>query len=283
MVGIPLYTFSNHKGMAEGPRALRKAGLASRLGGPADLGDVKLQVLKRDVQEGSTKNFAHFRDSTIRIYQATKSVTAERVFVLGGECSLSPGCLAGLSEVFEGKPGMLWLDAHGDFNTPGTTPSGYIGGMALAFACGRGPKLGEEIENHMPIIAEDRLVHVGSRALDPPEVLAFSSSPAKLFTASQVKKSGATEVGKEAARHLENSSDWIVCHLDVDVVDPVLVPAVSYPTPGGLTVDEAAMIMRTLTRTGKVRVLELAAYNGLVDTGLRSAHAIIDLVGRIFT
>jgi arginase len=282
LLGVPVYTFSAHKGMGAAPDALRKAGLVSALRGPKDGGNVGLTPLKSD-SAGPAKNLDYFRDCTARIQQATKALVADQIFLVGGECSLSPGSLAGLTEAFGGKAGMLWMDAHGDFNTPETSPSGYIGGMCLAMACGRGPSLGESIDQRRPLVAEERLVHVGSRALDPPEVLAFNSSPAKLFTAQQVKKNGAADAAEEAARHLANRSDWIVCHLDVDVVDPSILPAVSYPTPGGLTVDEASLVVRTLMKTGKMKVLDLAAYNPSKDRGGASAKVIVDLARRIFS
>ena len=283
LLGVPLYTLTGYKGMGDAPAALRRAGLVSSLGLRDDLGDVRLPRLKSDLSEAGAKNFAHFKDCTARIYRAARSIRADSVFVVGGECSLTPGSLAGLGEVFDGKPGMLWMDAHGDFNTPESSPSGYIGGMCLAMACGRGSPLGEEIESRRPILAEERLVHLGSRALDPPEVAAFNSSPAKLFTSQQVKKVGAAEVAEEAARHLSNRSDWIACHLDLDVVDPAWVPAVNYPTPEGLTIDETALIIRTLLKTGKMKVVELASYNAANDKGGSSARTVVDLVRRIFT
>jgi arginase len=268
--------------MGAAPPALRKTGLVRVLGPEMDYGDIDLPRLEKDLVEGKVKNLNHFKECTSRVYRAARSVQAERVFVVGGECSETVGSMAGLTEAFGGKAGMLWMDAHGDFNTPSTSPSGYIGGMALAFACGRGPNLGEEIERHMPIVAEESLVHVGSRALDPPEVLAFNSSPAKLFTAQQVKKSGAAEVGQEAARHLENRSDWIVCHLDVDVIDPSEIPAVSYPTPGGLTVEEAKTVVQALVRTEKLKVFELCSYNAAADRAESSAKTIVKLVKNVF-
>ena len=283
LVGVPFYTLAAYKGMGDAPGALRRAGLVSAMGGPADIGDVELPRLRKDAVEGLARNLTHFKASSARIYQATRSMRADRAFVIGGECSLTPGSLAGLSEVFGGRPGMLWMDAHGDFNTPETSLSGYIGGMCLAMACGRGPTLGEEIEKHRPLLAEERLVHLGSRALDPPEVVAFNSSPAKLFTSQQVKKVGAAEVAEEAARHLANRSDWIVCHLDVDVVDPAWIPAVNYPTPGGLTVDETTMIVTTLLKTEKMKVLELASYNASKDKGGSSARTVVNLIRKIFS
>ena len=282
LLGVPVYTLANYRGMGDAPPALRKAGLGRALGDPIDKGDVELPPLKKDVTEGKVKNFSHFKEATSRIYNATKSIRAERVFILGGECSITVGSLAGLAEVFGGKPGMLWMDAHGDFNTPETSPSGYIGGMCLAMACGRSQGLGLEFGAHGQPLGEECLVHVGSRALDPPEVAAFNASPAKLYTAQQVRKTGAADVAEEASRHLDNRSDWIVCHLDVDVVDPELIPSVNYPTPEGLTPEETAMIIRTLLKTEKMRVLDIAAYNPTKDKKGSSARKIVELMKAVF-
>ncbi len=281
VVGVPLYTVAKYRGMGEAPGALRAAGLLTAVkGAVVDEGDLDITRLERDSEEGGIKNFNHFKEATTRIYEIIRSLGTERVILLGGECSGTVGSVAGLNMAFGGKPGMLWMDAHGDFNTPETSPSGYIGGMCLAMACGRGPKLGEEIEKSRPLLSEESLVHVGSRALDEPEILAFNSSPAKLFTAQRIKTKGATEVAEEAARHLANRSDWIVCHLDVDVVDPSVIPAVNYPTPGGLTMDEVVVLISALKKTEKLKAVELAAYNAAMDKGGSSARAVVNLVRR---
>ena len=278
LLGVPIYTLSSYRGMGDAPIALRKGGLAESLGSPLDSGDVEIPRLKKDMAEGKTRNLTHFRNATSLTYARTKASKQERLLILGGECSETVGVMAGLAEAYGGKPGMLWLDAHGDFNIPETSPSGYIGGMCLAFACGMAPGLDLGTGQAPPPLAGERLVHVGSRALDPPEVAAFNSSPAKLFTAQQVKKTGAADVAEEAARHLDNRSDWIACHLDVDVIDPGLIPSVNYPTPGGLTIEETSIIIRKLIETGKMRALELAAYNPSKDRGAASAKRIIELM-----
>jgi len=283
VLGVPIYTLAKYRGMGDAPAVLRRAGVSRVVGPTSDLGDVGLTQLKRDTTEGKVKNLARFRADNSAVFKAVRSVKTERVLVVGGECSETVGAMGGLSEVFEGRAGMLWLDAHGDFNTPETSPSGYIGGMCLAMACGRTPNLGLELGLGGPPLADVRLVHVGSRALDPPEVAAFNSSPAKLYTAQQVKKSGATYVAEEAARHLDNSSDWIACHLDVDVVDPEFIPAVNYPTPGGLAPDEAARVVRELLGTGKLRALEVAAYNPSIDRNGASAAQIVTLLKKVFS
>jgi arginase len=281
LVGAPLYTLAKFKGMGDAPTGLRKAGIGQVLGRARDLGDVALPRLDHDRLDGNVKNLVHFRDASSRIYSATKSVNADRVVIIGGECSETVGAMAGLSEAFNGKAGMLWLDAHGDFNTPQTSPSGYIGGMCLAMACGRTPGLGLGFSGRGAPLADERLVHVGSRALDPPEVAAFSSSPAKLYTAQRVKDSGASEVAEEAVRHLENRSDWIACHIDVDVIDPEFVPSVNYPTPGGLTMEEAITVVAEVAKSEKIRALEVAAYNPSTDRKGTTARQIVALLGRI--
>ena len=278
LLGVPIYTLSSYSGMGDAPIALRKGGLAESLGSPLDSGDVEIPRLKKDMAEGKTSNLTHFKNATSLTYARVKASKQKHLLILGGECSETVGVMIGLAEAYGGKPGMLWLDAHGDFNIPETSPSGYIGGMCLAFACGMAPGLDLGTGQAPPPLAGERLVHVGSRALDPPEVAAFNSSPAKLFTAQQVKKIGAAEVAEEAARHLDNRSDWIACHLDVDVIDPGLIPSVNYPTPGGLTIEETSIIIRKLIETGKMRALELAAYNPSKDRGAASAKRIIELM-----
>jgi arginase len=281
LLGVPIYTLSSYRGMGDAPVALRNAGLAEDFGSPVDRGDVELPRLKKDKAEGKAKNLTHFRNATSLTYNRTKASEQERLLILGGECSETVGVMAGLAEAYGGKAGMLWLDAHGDFNIPETSPSGYIGGMCLAFACGMAPGLDLGTGQAPPPLAGERLVHVGSRALDPPEVLAFNSSPAKLFTAQHVKKVGAADVAEDAARHLDNRSDWIACHLDVDVVDPGLIPSVNYPTPGGLTIEETSAVIRRLLATGKLRALEVTAYNPSRDRGAASANKIIELMKKV--
>lgn len=280
LVGVPLYTLAGYRGMGEAPAALRKAGLVRSLGATEDLGDVPLRPLERDTTEGKVKNLSRFKESSLAVYRAARAITADSVVVLGGECSETVGAMAGLAERFGGRPGMFWMDAHGDFNTPETSPSGYIGGMCLAMTTGRGPALGLGPKGSP--VGDDRLIHVGSRALDPPEAEAFGSSSATLVTAEQVRSRGAADVGRTAARLLDEKADWVACHLDVDVVDPAYISAVNYPTPGGLTPEEASILLRTVLKTGKVRLLEVAAYNGSLDQNGVSLGTVAGVLERAF-
>ncbi len=283
VIGLPVYTIAKYNGMGGAAGKLRKAGLLTALGGSVlDEGDVTLPHLERDEVQGGVKNLGYFKEATSLIRSSVSRLNAERVILLGGECSLAVGGLAGLVEAFGGKPGMVWMDAHGDFNTPESSPSSYIGGMCLAMACGKGPPLDAAVDARQPLLSEGALVHVGCRALDPPEVKAFDASPARLMPMEEVRKLGAKKAGAEAARRLSDSADWLVCHLDVDVVDPDIILAVNYPTPGGLRPAEASAIIRALDATGKLKVLEIAAYNPSLDDDGSSAAAVVSIVKGAF-
>jgi arginase len=277
VVGAPVYTLAKYAGMGRAPGALRRSGFLQSLGEVRDFGDAPIPPLEADVTEGRTKNLRHFVLASEIIAKKVSAVErADTLVCIGGECSSTVGVIAGLG--IKGKPGMVWMDSHGDFNTPETSPSGYIGGMCLAMACGRGPRLGEMVEASRPLIEEERLIHVGSRALDPPEAETMRASPMGLFTMKSVSLAGASETAARVSKRLEDSSDWIVCHLDVDVLDPKLVPAVNYPTPGGLTSEEVSAVIRRLGDTGKLRVLEVCAYNADLDGDGTSARVITSVL-----
>ena len=280
VVGFPLYTLAGYAGMGRAPDALRRSGLVPALGrSVCDYGDVQIPLLENDIVEDNIKNLSHFRAASARISrEASRLEPMAKTICLGGECSFTIGALAGFKSVFKGKPGMLWIDSHGDFNTPETSPSGYIGGMCLAMACGKGPTLGDPIEKERPLLEEEALVHLGSRALDPAERETMRGSAMGLVTMKKVSLDGILEVSSKSARRLADSSDWIVCHLDVDVLDRKIMPAVNYPTSGGMTVEQAVVAIRALDATGKLKVLEVSAYNPELDRHESSAGTVVRLI-----
>ncbi|HZY46977.1 MAG TPA: arginase family protein [Candidatus Bathyarchaeia archaeon] len=285
-VGIPFYTLAKYRPMALAVRHLREASITEKIRRVAnsfsDLGDVDCPGIVQDHGSKNLRNFQEFLEGTRRVKSklAGQSNPSKLTFCLGGECAFVPGALAGLKTVYKGNPGMVWLDAHGDFNTPETTPSGFIGGMPLALACGRGPKLAEEVESSRPVLDEKRVVHVGSRSLDPGEDEALRES-VKLFSATELKKQGADHVALQIARFLADKSDWIVAHLDVDVFDPSIMPGIDFPEPGGLSGPEVLEIFRALHATGKLKVVDLTAYNPLRDKTRQGESLLMDLAPRL--
>lgn len=289
LIGLPFYSLAKYRGMGLAVNALRELGIAEVVKRQAsvfgDLGDVPLSEIESDSGPTNLRNFPQYlRDTDAVLRVSTQVGSDDFVFCLGGECTFIVGTLAGFKTKFKGKPGILWMDAHGDFNTPETTTSGFIGGMCLAFACGRGPKLTDDIEGARPLLGEENVVHLASRALDPIEERAMQSSPLRLYSASDVHRTGLGKVAREAAAYLADRSDWIVCHLDVDSIDSSIISAVNFPEKGtGLTLEEVKTVVHELRRTGKLKVFDLTAYNPNLDRQRNSGNKLLKLTSEIFS
>ncbi len=285
-VGIPFYSLAEYEGMGGAVQNLRKAGIVERLRSAnvkvRDIGDVNCPKIEKDRGTKNLRNFGEFVDGTrsVREKLSREADGSSLTFCLGGECTFIVGSVVGLKTIYRGRPGIVWMDAHGDFNTPETTPSGFIGGMPLAIACGRGPKLPEDIEKLRPLLDEDRVVHIGSRSLDPGEDEAVRSS-LTVFDAGEVRRRGAKVVAGQVAKVLADSSDWIIAHLDVDVLDPSIMPGVNFPESQGLMDGEVLEIFRALQSTGKLCVVNLTAYNPGRDLEGRGRSLLLQLAPRL--
>jgi len=288
MIGLPFYSLAKYRGIGMAVQTLRGLGITNSLKQGAtvfkDRGDVTLSELKADSGPSNLRNFPQFLRDTDSVLIATSQVDADDfVFCLGGECALIVGCLAGFKTKFKGKPGILWMDAHGDFNTPETTGSGFIGGMCLAFACGRGPKLTAAVETARPLLREENVVHLASRSLDPLESKAMESSSIKFYSATDAHEMGVQKVAREAAEYLAERSDWIICHLDVDSIDPSIISAVNFREKGGLTLKEVTNVVDALQKTEKMKIFNLTAYNPTLDPDRDSGRKLVKLTSDIFS
>jgi len=286
-IGLPLCTRANNSGMAAAVRTLREAGIVIRLqehsNSLIDVGDVPLSEIRKDSGPKNLANFDQFLQDTEGVQSAINGANAEGlIFGLGGECSICVGTLAGLKNRIRGELGIVWIDAHGDFNTPETTPSGYIGGMCLAMACGRGPKLNQIIREGDHLLSEENIVHLGGRSLDPAESESMSSSPMKTYPASALRKEGIASTADLVVRSLADRCDWIVCHLDVDSIDPKIMPAVNFPAQGGLSLEDITAVIAAVERTGKMKLFELAGYNPDIDSNRTCAKRLVTLVSGLF-
>jgi arginase len=192
---------------------------------------------------------------------ARVAASTEPVVVASGDCTTSLAIVTGLQR--RGiVPGVIWLDAHGDFNTPRTTRSGYLGGMALALLAGRaGAAFARAIGLHA--VAEDACALVGARDLDPAEREALERSAVRRIT----------DVAELATAPLP-APPWYV-HLDVDVIDPRELPPLRFPVPGGPSANAVAAALRALARRGTIAAL------GLACTFTPAAFAHPDVLARI--
>ena len=284
LLGVPLYTLAKNHGMGAAVQSLRNQGIVGTLSEQfdqfRDFGDVTLPSLTSDEGLPNLRNYDHFLNCTNAIFEVTRKLLTDEdmIFNLGGECALILGSAAGLKQHPSDKLGLLWIDAHGDFNTPQTTRSGCVGGMPLAFVCGRGPKFNLDIERLRPIIHESAVMHLGGRDFDPLESDAIRSSEIKLYSPSEFRKNGVDRTAAEIVGVLADQSDWLICHLDLDAIDPSIMPAVNYACPGGLILPELRAAVRTIAETGRLRVFNLAGYNSALDKGGLCAKVIIDLI-----
>ncbi|GAB4206033.1 MAG: hypothetical protein OHK0022_32690 [Roseiflexaceae bacterium] len=191
--------------------------------------------------------------------------------VIGGDCLVSIGTLGGLDGA---AGGVVWLDAHGDFNTPETTPSGYLGGMPLAALAGRClPDLTAAAGLRAPV-PEGQIALLGPRDLDPPEQAALLGSPVALLSTAQLR----TDPEQlRAALDSVAQNGPVYLHLDVDVLDASVMPGAVYPTPDGLTLDELAAVLRTVRSRCGLAAVAITAINpagGDRETILAAAEAV---------
>ncbi|HEV2122384.1 MAG TPA: arginase family protein [Chloroflexota bacterium] len=190
--------------------------------------------------------------------------------VLAGNCMTAVGTLAGLG----GTPAVLWFDAHGDFNTPETTPSGFLDGMALAMLTGRcWANLARTVHGFQPVPERD-VVLVGARELDAGERVLLDGSEIALLAPEQARTQLAPVLAKLSGREA-------YVHLDLDALDPAEGRANGLAVPGGFTVDEACAALEQIGHTLRVRAVALTAYDPVCDSEGRICRAASRLLGAL--
>ncbi|HEV8672073.1 MAG TPA: arginase family protein [Candidatus Limnocylindria bacterium] len=187
--------------------------------------------------------------------------------ILGGECTLVAGSLAGALSV-EPDLRLVYFDAHGDFNTLATTPSHYVGGMCLAHVCGR--SIAPLLWPGSRKIAEERVALVGGRALDPGERGNLERSHV-----TRIKFDADHADASEIVAFARKRKIWL--HVDLDVLDPSECDAVVFPAPGGVTVATLADAIASLAAVADVRGFELCGYDPRQDAARRMPEVIAAL------
>jgi arginase len=282
VIGAPLDLGQDRRGVDMGPSAIRYAGLERRivdLGRKcADWGNVLTPVAEA-VAEG---------DEELRFLEQIKATCAEVAklvrravgdghlpLVLGGDHSVALGTLAGLRS--DGPGGVLWLDAHGDLNTPATSITGNVHGMALAAALGLGGDAFESDAWTLPAVDPTRVALVGVRSLDDAERTVLRDLGAAVYTMSDLDRLGVERAMREALAHVEGAG-FAHVSLDMDVVDPSDAPGVGTPVRGGLTYREAHLAMELVAESGVAGSLEVVEVNPILDRENETARLAVELV-----
>ena len=287
IIGAALDLGAGRRGVDMGPSAIRYAGLDDRLGGLglacADWGNVETAVV-----EAATEGDPHAR--FLDAIKAACERIAELVvrarrdglvpIVLGGDHSVAIGTLGGLASV-DGPGGVLWFDAHGDLNTPATSPSGNVHGMPLAAALGLADDAFASGAWPLPALAPEHVVLVGIRSLDAGERELVKDLGVAVYTMTDLDRRGVEPIVREALERLAGAS-FVHVSLDMDVVDPDAAPGVGTPVRGGLSYREAHLAMELVAEWGEFSSFEIVEVNPILDRENATGRLAVELAASAF-
>jgi arginase len=282
LIGVPLDLGAGRRGVDMGPSAFRIAGLADQLTAlgctVVDKGDLPAPIAERRRAGDESKKYVQdIANVCQKLHQTALESHAEGAFplVLGGDHSLGVGSVAASAEwgrTNRSLPvGLLWIDAHGDMNTPATSPSGNVHGMPLAVLLGGEPEELNRIGGSGPKVDPAHTVLIGVRNLDEREKAAVRESRVHVFTMKDIDRQGVASVAEQAVRIAGNGTAGIHVSLDMDVCDPTVAPGVGTPVKGGLNYREAHMVMELVADSGLLMALDLVEVNPTLD--VRNATA----------
>ncbi len=289
IAGVRLDLGGGRRGTDMGPSAVRLAGLHDTLRRAGfedveDLGDIACPGAET-ADPGTAR--AHFLGPISRACRKVARTVRDILdagrtpVLLGGDHSLSAGSIAGVAAHHRRagrQVGVVWVDAHGDMNTPETTESGNVHGMPLAALLGMGPRELTVIGGRAASLPADRVALVGVRDLDRAERELIRHSGVDVFTMSDVDQQGIAAVMGRAIRHARGADGLFHVSFDLDVVDPQYAPGVGTVVDGGLTYREAHMAMELCAAAGGLTSLEMVEINPILDVQNRTGRLAMSLI-----
>jgi arginase len=284
VIGAPLDLGAGRRGVDMGPSAIRYAGLDKQLADKlgvrvSDAGNVISPVVET-TEMGDTS--ARYLSQILDLCDRLSALVAEAAgrgalpLVLGGDHSVALGSLVGMAKV-RGAGGVVWIDAHGDLNTPATSPSGNVHGMVLAAALGLAGDSFKRDGWPLPAVEPGKLALVGVRSLDEGERDLLRTLDAKVFTMSEVDRIGVEPCMREAIAHAAGAA-FLHLSLDLDVVDPDYAPGVGTPVRGGLSYREAHLAMETVAESGLIDSMDVVEVNPILDRENATGQLAVELV-----
>jgi arginase len=275
VVGVPMDLGADRRGVDMGPSAIRYARLSEGLRSLGvseivDHGNIVVPVVESAAQNDvRAKYLPIIRKVCEELAGVVEGIVRTGGFplVLGGDHSIAMGTLAGLYRGRDRKqPGLIWIDAHGDINTPKTSPSGNVHGMPLSFALEEG------------FVSPKRTVLLGLRDVDMGEREAIRSYGVRAYTMTDIDRMGMERVMKEAIEVTGNEPGSVHVSFDMDGIDPSEAPGVGTPVRGGITYREAHLAMETAAAAGVVGSMEIAEINPILDEHNRTAKLAVGLI-----
>ena len=284
IIGAPLDLGQSRRGVDMGPSAIRYAGLEERLARIGlevrDRGNVATPTPEAlVVVDERARYLPEILETSSRLAAVVGEAVGEgsRPLVLGGDHSVALGTLAGLAASAGQPGGVIWIDAHGDLNTPESSPSGNVHGMPLAAVLGRCGTWFEHDGLVLPAVDPARVVLVGIRSLDEEERVFLRDAQVRVFTMSDIDRIGIERAMRDALTRVAGPG-FVHVSLDLDALDPEVAPGVGTPVPGGLTYREAHLACELVAESGIVGSLEVVEANPILDRGNTTALTAVELV-----
>jgi arginase len=288
IIGVPSDLGANIRGANMGPAALRIAGLKRKIEiqgfQVTDRGDLPVPIrdaLSQEIQD--QKFLMPIRDLCQILCEETTDVLDRNHFpiVVGGDHSIAIGTISGVSSHFQKKQqkmGLIWVDAHADFNTPKSSPSGNIHGMPLAILLGLGHLDLCQIGYNGPKVLPQNTALIGIRTIDDEEKRLLREAGIHYFTMRDIDEKGMFRVMQDAIARVSEGTSGIHVSFDIDAIDPRHAPGVSTPVSGGLTFREAHLALEMLYETNMISSLEFVELNPFTDVDAQSANLTVDLI-----
>ena len=291
LIGVPMDLGSGRRGVDMGPSAIRIAGVAERLRSLGhtvqDDGDIPTKAPElQKIRNDRLKYLPEIVRVCTLLANKVEKILQHHGFplVLGGDHAVAIGIIGGLAsyaQKLHKKLGILWIDAHGDFNTEATTPSGNIHGMSLAASIGLGAIELTSIGGAVRKVDPKNVVLIATRELDEGERRNIRKQGINVFSMEDIDKHGMARTISRALSKLRHV-DMVHVSLDLDAVDPSVAPGVGTPVKGGLSYREAHLIMETVHEYGKMSSMEVVEVNPILDNRNQSAEFAVELIQSAF-
>ncbi len=267
-----------------GPSAIRYARIEASLEelghGVTDLGNAGVPIPETVAAGEEVKHLAAVKSVCEEVSERAADIVSQGLFpiFLGGDHAIAIGTISGVSRSASGaSTGVIWVDAHADFNTPATSPSGNIHGMPLATLTGRGHPDLVGIGTQGASVRTEDVVIIGLRSVDLEEKNLLREAGVRVYTMKDIDAYGAARVVRGAIRDLAHV-DRVHLSLDLDAVDPEVAPGVGTPVRGGLTYREAHLLMELVNEAGIVSSLDVVEVNPILDVKNGTATLAVELV-----
>ncbi len=291
MIGVQMDLGASKRGVAMGPMAIRYGGLREgleKLGHVVhDRGDIV--PMETGESRPDLRYYQQVVDVNRRLYEQVTASLEQGHFpvTLGGDHSIAAGSIAAVAKHYEKKGGIgvIWIDAHGDWNDPASSPTGNMHGMPFSAVCGHGPDCMVDFGQGPAFVDVRRCVQIGGRDIDDQERVRMKQAGVTVFPINVIDKYGMDEIMSRALAVAGAGTAGIHLSFDVDAITPEAAPGTGTVVHSGLTVREAFLAVETLAESGKLVSMDMVEVNPILDernkTGILASELIQSALGKV--